>query len=398
MIGRASAARKAALASEGSVVSATAQSDGQAALAARGGIAPLWAVLLVTWLCSFSSGIGWNGIFFITKKALAFSERDNLLLGAALGVVYTVCAASAGRCMRALAKRGWSLRRWLATIVALTCLIGLLPLITRSTWSIWVFGFVFQSLIGFLWPTVEAFLSGGRRGKRLLSATGRFNLTWASALVIMMWFIAPMIEHAPFWAFGGLVVAQGLVVLIVLRCFPSTPAPAGHADQEMLAHDPYGIDRARKLLRGFRALLMISYVLHASLAPVLPHLVGRHGVDAHEAALIASTWLLSRFLMFLLLERWHGWHGRWRTAIWSSALMIIGVSFCALAPSLAFMFVGLAALGGGVGAVYAAALYYAMEAGSAEVDAGGWHEAMIGMGYAIGPIAALIIGSAMSAW
>ena len=47
-------------------------------------------------------------------------------------------------------------------------------------------------------------------------------------------------------------------------------------------------------------------------------------------------------------------------------------------------------LGAGIGSAYAAALYYAMEVGDAQVDAGGAHEAMIGIGYMGGPLAALV--------
>ena len=360
------------------------------------GIAPLWAVMVVTWLASFGGGIGWNGVFFITEDALGFTKRDNLLLGAALGLIYAVCAASAGRIMRKLIASGWSLRGLLVMVLAGTALISAVPLFAKSTWSIWVFGAGYQSLIGLLWPIVEAYLSGGRRGRRLLGATGKFNLVWASALVVAMVLMAPVIDTAPFQVFGWLGIGQVICVVLVLAYFPKQPAPAGHAE-EVLEQESYGIERARSLLRGFRILLMSSYVLHAALTPILPHLLSQLGVPIEKATLTASAWLISRFLMFGLLERWHGWHGRWRTAIWSGSLMVLGVVLCVSAPSLPWMFVGLTALGAGVGAVYAAALYYAMESGSAEVDAGGWHEAMIGIGYAIGPMAALAIGSIMGA-
>ena len=42
------------------------------------------------------------------------------------------------------------------------------------------------------------------------------------------------------------------------------------------------------------------------------------------------------------------------------------------------------------GAVYYAALYYAMVVKHASVDAGGAHESMIGLGFAVGPLAGLI--------
>jgi hypothetical protein len=46
---------------------------------------------------------------------------------------------------------------------------------------------------------------------------------------------------------------------------------------------------------------------------------------------------------------------------------------------------GLVALGLGQGAIYYSAIYYGLAVGAAEVEAGGIHEALVGMGYFIGP-------------
>jgi hypothetical protein len=51
---------------------------------------------------------------------------------------------------------------------------------------------------------------------------------------------------------------------------------------------------------------------------------------------------------------------------------------------------GLVAFGIGVAVLYFAALFYALEAGRAKVDAGGRHEAMIGAGYTLGPLCGLV--------
>jgi hypothetical protein len=53
------------------------------------------------------------------------------------------------------------------------------------------------------------------------------------------------------------------------------------------------------------------------------------------------------------------------------------------------MLIGFGTFGAGLGVVYHAALYYAMSVGLAEVDAGGTHEALIGGGYALGPLVGL---------
>jgi hypothetical protein len=47
--------------------------------------------------------------------------------------------------------------------------------------------------------------------------------------------------------------------------------------------------------------------------------------------------------------------------------------------------------------IYSAALYYAMEVGQAEVEAGGKHEALIGLGYTGGPACGLLAGLAVQA-
>src|SRR5690606_33164679 len=51
--------------------------------------------------------------------------------------------------------------------------------------------------------------------------------------------------------------------------------------------------------------------------------------------------------------------------------------------------VGLALFGFGLGGVYTGALYYVMEVGASEVEAGGTHEALIGGGYTLGPLIGL---------
>ena len=53
---------------------------------------------------------------------------------------------------------------------------------------------------------------------------------------------------------------------------------------------------------------------------------------------------------------------------------------------------GLIAIGIGHGLLYYSALYYAMRLERADVDAGGMHEALIGVGYVVGPGAALAGG------
>ena len=77
-----------------------------------------------------------------------------------------------------------------------------------------------------------------------------------------------------------------------------------------------------------------------------------------------------------------------------------GVALAVLAPGLqdvagrtggiALLVVGLVAYGTGMSMAYVGALYYVLEVGEAQVDAGGSHEALIGVGYTLGPACGLL--------
>src|SRR5690606_24106982 len=86
-----------------------------------------------------------------------------------------------------------------------------------------------------------------------------------------------------------------------------------------------------------------------------------------------------------------------------AALLLAGFAMTVLSPLLGpgtpavlLIGAGLAVLGVGLGVIYAGAIYYAMEVGKAEVEAGGTHEALIGLGYTLGPACGLAAGGVVA--
>ena len=67
-----------------------------------------------------------------------------------------------------------------------------------------------------------------------------------------------------------------------------------------------------------------------------------------------------------------------------------GLALVLLAHTLPVLVAGLFAYGAGMGVIYYASLYYVMAVGAAAVDAGGNFEALIGVGYCVGPLLGLI--------
>lgn len=357
--------------------------------------AALPATLCFTWINSLAASAMTVGIFFVVERAYRFTPTDNLTLGLLMGLCYIPGAVGVGPGLRRLLERypRISTRRALVFLLfALACAAAAPAVFAPSRWIVWPAVGAHLMLSGALWPIVESYLSGGRTGRDLRTSTARFNVCWSSASFAVMWLAAPLLDERPL---SVLAIAGALHVAscLVLPLLPSHPGRHIHEEHE----PPPPV--YRQLLIVFRWLLPTGYVLAYCLSPLMPSLVARvglgnaslkfAGVEWAVGAIIASTWLFSRIGSFSLFAFWHGWHGKWATAFATASIMLLGFAIAVTAPGAGWLVMGLALFGIGLGGVYASALYYALEVGQAEVDAGGAHEALIGLGYTLGPLAGL---------
>ncbi len=339
-------------------------------------------MLGVTFVCSLGTGVYWHGIPFIAKHTYGFDQVRNLLLSAAMGAVYTLGAFTAGALTRRLERR-LSPRNVLGSSIAVLSLVCLAPIAVRDQWALWLAALLGTYVTSIIWPVVESYVTAGRHGPSMRSAIGWFNLTWAPAVAIPLFAMAPILERHGQWAIGGF-AALGLVGLVLLARFAPRP---GHHDPAV-ADDHVGPEY-RLLLRSARVLLPLSYVLNAAMNPILPYRFEDLGVEVWWETPSAATWIVVRVMAFLLMWRLGFWHGRWGALLLGAVSMTGGFALVVTGPTIATVLAGLACLGLGLGVIYYAALYYAMAVGRAQVEAGGTHEGLIGAGYAIGPLAGL---------
>lgn len=363
---------------------------------------PLSAIYAFSWLNSFSTGAATTGIFFITDSTYAFSADQNYALGLLMGVTYVMASTMAGRILRRLQALDAAVtqRRILAGLVVALGLILLLPVGARAagvrgSWPIWLTIGLYSPLTGILWPMVESYLSGGRSGERLRDAIGRFNIVWGSSLVLAFWVMGPLRAHA-MWTLSLMALLHGVGALFLLRF---EPEPAQHIEGQREPHPPVYL----RPLVVHRILLSTGYLVMFALSPYLPTICARLSLGAAWYAPLASVWLLARVATFAWFARWHGWHGRWETPVVAAMVMLSGFAAAVLAPSMTtgwiamvWVIVGLSGFGAGVAAIYKAALYYVMEVGDSGIDAGGSHEALIGIGYTVGPLCGLVAGGLVS--
>ncbi len=361
---------------------------------------PLSSILWFTFLNSLGSAVLTNGLFFLARTRFDFDDTALFALGVVWGIMYIPGAMAVGPLLRRLPKAGpiSTHRGFLgmlmiglafATLVAVGGALFVAPGGGRGSWTVWWLVAIYSPLSGMLWPIVESYVAGGRSGQTLRNGIGRFNITWSSSLVISTVVMAPFVKMAPMGVLATL-AAIHLACLFCLRSFQ--PRPGAHGDD----HEPHP-PIYMGLLSFCRVALPLAFMFVAALAPYLPRATENLRVRPEWGVALAAVWLTARVASFAVLERWDRWHGRWWLPLTGLATLLLGFSVLVLAPiqlppqsALAAFVVGLGLFGIGVGVIYSASLYYAMSVGSAQVDAGGTHETLIGVGYTAGPLCGLV--------
>ena len=354
----------------------------RAGRAAAAPFVPFWALAALTWLNSLGSGVLWSGLYFATAHDFAFSAAENLWLSATASAVYCATARLSGRLVRALRVRT-STRGVLVALFAVETAAAALAL--DGAGGVVACALVTSAFAAMLWPIVESYLASGRHGAEMRSAIGRFNLTWMSATAASLVLMAPILgsgrSRLALAGYGALT----LVSLAFLPRFPAEPAP--HHDEAAEHHVPPSY---AALLAATRWLLPLSYLFVGALGPLMPYFLAGLGVPDRAETPLTATWMVARLVAAAALARIAFWHGRWSTLGLGALLLFGGFAAVALAPSVPAAAVGLFALGAGQGTIYYASLYYAMAVGRAAVDAGGAFESLVGLGYLVGPLMALV--------
>lgn len=366
--------------------------------ATRMGVTPLWAVLTFTFLNSVGSAVVYAGVFFLAKAQYDFSQRDNFALALLYGLTYIPAALAVGPLTRKLARAGIKPRTVLRGIMISMAALCVLPWLAQalglvrpggSAWPIWLAVGLYSPLSGMLWPIVESFLAGGRSERQLRGDIGKFNIAWSSSLVVTLLVMGPLVQQYALWILNALALVH-LSCLVVVQGF--RPAPGEHAHEKHESPKVY-----HQLLAFLRLMLPVSFMFVSTLSPYVPFALEQLKLAKQYHTPFVAIWYAARVLTFFAMERWHGWHGRWSVPIIGAFILLASFAVLIGAPmlldsasALIVFAIGLIGFGIGVGVIYCAALYYAMEVGSDGVDAGGMHETLIGLGYSVGPMCGLL--------
>ena len=346
--------------------------------------AQAWALHTITCVNSLGTGVLWNGLSFLVEREYAYTRQETLALYVGTALAYAVAAWWTGSLLRRLGNHV-SPRAFLGWIFVAQGLAAPLVLVPGSSIGLVVAATVLSVAGAMMWPVVEAYVSSGKDGHAMRRSIGLWSINWMVSVGACLLLMAPLYAtgHTR-WAMVA-VLPISVLSIVCLRFLPREPAPHGAEHHD--APESY-----RPMLASARVLLPTAYVVIGAISPILPYAIEELSIDPAWRTPLGSLWLFVRAAAVSVLAVTHFWHGRWQGLVLAATALAGGFTMAALAPNTATLVAGLVAIGIGHGLLYYSALYYAMRLERADVDAGGMHEALIGVGYVVGPGAALAGG------
>jgi MFS family permease len=344
-------------------------------------------LLLLSFAESFAAILLERAFYFYTHDVLLFSDTQNLWLAFVFGVTYIAGAVLSHRVAHALGERSLLL----ASIGVL--LLFHLALATSSSPRLLLVAFV---SIGFLqgikWPVIESFISAGRAPSELVRILGHFNTAWASAVPLALFAAGQLIDSA--FPRSMFVAAAGLNALSLALSLPLPTRPEHHEVPPEPSAAPVERNLAG-LLVSARWMLILSYALLFLLAPLMPDVFAKLKLSVSEATAATGVLDLARVAAFASLGVVSSWRGRRGPLIFCMVLLPSSFATVLFGGHVWLVLLGEIVFGLASGLFYMSSLYYALLLKNASVDAGGAHEGLIGLGFALGPLAGLL-GQALS--
>ncbi|MEI7731733.1 MAG: MFS transporter [Verrucomicrobiota bacterium] len=337
---------------------------------------------------AFVTSYFFNYLLFLFRDAFHFGNRENLTVGAVHGLIYIFAAWYGGRFAEKHGRitalyvgfGGMALALAIASFLpALPCQIAMLLVWTIS--------------MCFTWPALEALVSEGEDDAGLPRMIGIYNLVWAGMAGLGYFFGGAIFEtlgrQSLYWLPVAVHIGQlGLLVWLTRQIAREQPSPApttSHPHHPEAAASAQGI-KPEAFLKMAWVANPFAYIAINTLLAIIPDLARRFGLSPTWSGIFCSIWFFTRFLAFLVLWRWTGWHYRFRYLIVSYVGLIAGFLLLLLARDLWLVIVAQVFFGASTGLIYYSSLFYSMDVGQESQGAhGGLHEAAIGAGICAGP-------------
>jgi DHA1 family chloramphenicol resistance protein-like MFS transporter len=340
------------------------------------------ALFILTFAESVAATLLQRGLYFYTHEHLGFTENQNLWVAFGFGATYILGAFGSHGLAKRFSERG-VLVGCMVALLGIHAVLALFP----AAWLLVVGVLLSAAVQGAKWPVVESYVSAGREPRQLLSLLGRYNVTWATAGFVAIGITGAIVGNGSPALFFWLPAMLNVISIACAWRFPAKPPHLEHSHPARPAEGE--LQRMRALLGSARWSMTASYALLYVLAPLMPSLLAQLALPITLATPVNSLLDATRVLTFGALGALGGWHGK-RAPLWlTMAALPVGFLLILLGNSLPLLILGEVIFGVAAGFAYTSSLYYALVSENASVDAGGAHEALIGIGIGLGPLSGL---------
>ena len=339
-------------------------------------------LIAVSFLESFATICVERVGYFFTDGDLHFTPNENLLLAFGFGSLYMAGAILCNRASRIVGEK----RLLVAMLVFQALANVLLMCMGKTPWVFVVTMIMLGCSYGLKWPVIESFVAAGHTPASSAKAVGQFNISWAAAVPLSLLVTGPLLKYCwPVLFVLPIIASVANIWLLLPLAQRPVHLPPDHPSQPSAPQ----LARYKALLVSARFQMLCSYCLLWILAALLPNKLGDVGLPQWTRPGFSGLLDLVRLSGFIVLSRFTWWHNRVVPLIITLVVVPPAFALVLLPSSVGAILAGELACGLAAGLTYYAALYYAMVVKNAAVDAGGAHEGLIGLGFAVGPLAAL---------
>jgi len=332
-------------------------------------------VFLVQSISSISAILLGSGIYFYTHKRFGWDSRQNLLLCGAQGTIYIVGALSASPIAARIGRQ-----KLLCCLHAGLCLTALMVAFSVNQAMAVAFILLYSIQSAAQWPALESLVSIGAPPEQLSRRISLYNLIWSGLGALTLAATGSLIEYLPRGTY--VLAALGSAVSVALLWGRSDPAEFSAAAAQP---EPQLVRQRKLAMHLSRLALPATYAAQNALGALMPTLAVIRQFPLQMRTMVASVWMVARWVTFLLLGATAWWHTRPRLLLVAAVAQFFAFLGIALIPSPIQMILWQMLLGAAVGLVYAGSLYFGMVLSDGSTEHGGYHEALLGLGSAIGP-------------
>jgi predicted MFS family arabinose efflux permease len=329
-----------------------------------------------------------NFLFFFLRDHFGFGNRENLLVSALHGFLYTFAAWQCGKFAR---RRGCILSLKIGfPCLAAVMIVGAF-MNTPLTMMLALMCYTVSLLL--TWPALEALVSERETQQGVQRMVGIYNCTWAGGAALAYFTGGGLYDRfgrgAVFWLPAGMFLAQFFLVLwlgknhdAVLAQTPEPVLEPVHVPEAAALESPV---KPEAFLKMAWLASPFGYVAINTLFAVMPGIAQKLALSPTRVGLFCSVWMFGRFGAFALLWQWNGWHYKFRYMCLAFVMLIGSFTAILLAHELWIVVVAQLFFGLATGLIYYSSLFYSMDVGEASSEHGGLHEAFIGVGICVGP-------------